>query len=66
MAGSDSFSIAIQGSGGHGSMPHLTVDPIVVASHFVTQLQTVVSRSLDPIYPAVISVGQIHAGDTYN
>ncbi|MFT9847255.1 M20 metallopeptidase family protein [Aneurinibacillus sp. REN35] len=66
MAGSDSFSIKIQGKGGHGSMPHLTVDPIVIASHLVTQMQTVVSRSLDPIYPAVISVGQIHAGDTYN
>ncbi|WCN37005.1 M20 metallopeptidase family protein [Aneurinibacillus uraniidurans] len=66
MAGSDSFTIRIQGVGGHGSMPHLTTDPIVIAAHLVTQLQTVVSRSLNPLYPAVISVGQIHAGDTYN
>ncbi|AMA74760.1 hypothetical protein ACH33_13665 [Aneurinibacillus sp. XH2] len=66
MAGSDSFTIKIQGKGGHGSMPHLTVDPIVIAAHLVTQIQTVVSRSLDPLYPAVVSVGQIHAGDTYN
>jgi amidohydrolase len=66
MAGSDSFTIHIQGKGGHGSMPHLTVDPIVIASHLVTQLQTVVSRSMNPLYPSVVSVGQIHAGDTYN
>ncbi|ERI10138.1 M20 metallopeptidase family protein [Aneurinibacillus aneurinilyticus] len=66
MAGSDSFTIKIQGRGGHGSMPHLTIDPIVIASHLVTQLQTVVSRSLNPLYPAVISVGQIYSGDTYN
>jgi amidohydrolase len=66
MAGADSFTIRIQGTGGHGSMPHLTVDPIVVAAQIVLQLQTVVSRSLNPLYPAVISVGQIHAGDTYN
>ncbi|WCK55804.1 amidohydrolase [Aneurinibacillus sp. Ricciae_BoGa-3] len=66
MAGADSFTIRIQGTGGHGSMPHLTVDPIVVAAQLVLQLQTVVSRSLNPLYPAVISVGQIHAGDTYN
>lgn len=66
MAGSDSFAIKIHGKGGHGSMPHLTVDPIVIASHLVTQLQTIVSRSLDPLYPVVISVGQIQAGDTYN
>jgi amidohydrolase len=66
MAGSDSFTVNIQGKGGHGSMPHLTVDPIVIAAHLVTQLQTVVSRSVNPLYPAVVSVGQIHAGDTYN
>jgi amidohydrolase len=66
MAGADSFTIKISGTGGHGSMPHLTIDPIVVAAHLVTQLQTVVSRSLNPLYPAVVSVGQIHAGDTYN
>ncbi|GED12269.1 M20 metallopeptidase family protein [Aneurinibacillus migulanus] len=66
MAGSDSFTVKIQGRGGHGSMPHLTIDPIVIASHLVTQLQTVVSRSINPLYPAVISVGQIQSGDTYN
>lgn len=66
MAGSDSFTIRIQGVGGHGSMPHLTTDSIVIAAHLVTQLQTIVSRSLNPLEPAVISVGQIHAGDTYN
>lgn len=66
MAGSDFFTIEIEGKGGHGSMPHLSVDPIVIASHVVTQLQSVVSRMVNPLHPAVISVGKITAGEGYN
>ncbi|MBO8170399.1 MAG: amidohydrolase [Bacillaceae bacterium] len=66
MAGSDGFFITIHGKGGHGSMPHDTIDPVVVAAHLVSQLQSVVSRFVDPVYPAVLSVGKIMAGDSYN
>lgn len=66
MAGSDFFTIHIEGKGGHGSMPHLSVDPIVIAAHVVTQLQSVVSRMVNPLHPAVVSVGKIQAGEGYN
>lgn len=66
MAGADAFFITINGKGGHGSMPHDTVDPVVVASHLVTQLQSVVSRFVNPVLPAVVSVGKIEAGESYN
>ncbi|MBA9028453.1 M20 metallopeptidase family protein [Peribacillus huizhouensis] len=66
MASIDDFEIMIQGSGGHGSMPHETVDPIYVATHVIQSLQSIISRKLNPIDSGVISVGKIEAGTTYN
>ena len=63
---SDTAIITIHGKGGHGAMPHVAVDPIVVASHLVLALQTIRSREIDPNDMAVITVGAIHAGDAPN
>lgn len=66
MASSDDFRITITGRGGHGSSPHETVDPTYVAGHILVGLQSIVSRKINPIEPAVISVGQVMAGSNYN
>ncbi len=66
MASSDDFTIEIIGKGGHASAPHETVDPIVIASQVVLALQTIVSRSIKPIEPAVVTVASIHGGTGYN
>lgn len=66
MAAADAFEMEIKGTGGHGAMPHLSADAIVIAAHVVTTLQTVVSREVDPVEPAVLTVGQIGAGTAYN
>lgn len=66
MAQADNFSIVVRGKGGHGSAPHLTVDPILVASHVVVNAQSVVSRSVDPLKPAVVSFGMVRGGTAYN
>jgi hippurate hydrolase len=65
-ANSDRVDITVYGKGGHGSTPHLTVDPIVIAARIVVALQTIVARELDPLDSAVITVGAIHGGTTYN
>jgi hippurate hydrolase len=65
-ANSDRVDITVYGKGGHGSTPHLTVDPIVVAARIVVALQTIVSRETDPREPAVVTVGAIRGGTTYN
>ncbi|HEY2461170.1 MAG TPA: amidohydrolase [Candidatus Acidoferrum sp.] len=66
LAASDSVDITIRGFGGHGAMPQATKDPIVIASELVVQLQTVVSREMDPLVPTVITVGSFHAGTKHN
>ena len=66
MAQSDNFRIAVRGRGGHGSMPQAAVDPILAAAHVVTALQSIVSRNVDPLKPAVVSFGTIHGGTVYN
>lgn len=66
MASADSLDIEIRGKGGHGAMPHLSVDPVVVAAHVVTALQTLVSRSTDPLQSSVLSVTAIEGGTAYN
>lgn len=66
MANVDSVDVTIYGRGGHGARPHETVDPIVTAAHVVTALQTLVSRRVDPIEPAVVTVGAIHGGTKHN
>ncbi len=62
----DSVDITIYGKGGHGAAPHTTVDPIVTGAHVVTGLQTIVSRNIDPIDPAVITVGSFRGGTKHN
>jgi len=65
-ASSDSIEIGISARGGHGAMPHETADPIVTAANFITSVQQIVSRSIDPIEPAVITIGSIHSGTIHN
>ena len=66
MVGADGFTITIHGKGGHGAQPNLGVDPIVTAAAVINALQTVVSRSNNPIVPAVLTVGSIHGGKASN
>lgn len=65
-ASSDRFDIELTGRGGHGAMPQYAVDPIVGAAQLVTLLQTVVSREIAASQPAVVTVGSLHAGTTFN
>ncbi len=65
-AGADIVDLVIMGRGGHGAMPHETVDTIVIGSEIVLAWQTIVSRNVDPVQPAVISVGAFHAGTVNN
>jgi amidohydrolase len=62
----DSMDIAVRGIGGHGAWPHKTKDPIVLASEIVLALQTIVSREIDPLESAVVTVGSIHGGAKRN
>lgn len=66
MAAMDIFEVKIHGQGGHAALPHLAIDPIVVAAQLVTAWQTVVSRNVKAIDPAVLTVTQFHAGDAWN
>lgn len=66
MASAGDFSIQITGKGGHGGLPHEARDPIVVASHLVVALQTIISRSLSPTEVGVVSVTEFKAGDSFN
>ncbi len=66
MANVDSVDIIVNGVGGHGAYPHATIDPIVLASQIVLSLQTIVSRKIDPLEPAVVTVGSIHGGLKHN
>lgn len=66
MAGGAFFDISVTGRGGHGAKPELGIDPVLVASHIVTSLQSIVSRNVRPSDTAVLSATQIHGGDAYN
>lgn len=66
MASSNTFSIQIEGRGAHGAMPHLGVDPVMVAVQLAQSLQTIVSRESDPLEPVVLSITQIHSGSADN
>ena len=66
MASVDEFNLVIRGKGGHGAMPHQTVDSIVVASHVVTSLQSIVGREIDPFDSAVVTIGKFQGGSTFN
>ncbi|MBN8891779.1 MAG: N-acyl-L-amino acid amidohydrolase [Acetobacteraceae bacterium SCN 69-10] len=62
LAAADVFTVTVHGVSGHAAYPHGAVDPIVAAAHLITQLQTVVSREVNPLHPAVVTVGAIHGG----
>lgn len=66
MAGATEVDVTVNGKGGHGAMPHNTVDPIVIAAALVLDLQSIVSREIDPLEPAVVTVGSIHGGSKHN
>ncbi len=66
MAAADFFRLVIRGEGGHGGMPHTATDVIACASELVGSLQHIVSRRIDPLAPAVVTVGSFHAGDAPN
>ena len=66
LAAADRFDITVSGKSGHAAHPHTTIDPIVAAATLVTQLQTIVSREVPPLRPAVVTVGTIHGGAARN
>jgi len=66
LAAADTFEVTVHGISGHAAHPHGAVDPIVAAAHLITQLQTVVSREVNPMHPAVVTVGAIHGGQAAN
>ncbi|MEX0773016.1 MAG: amidohydrolase [Balneolales bacterium] len=66
MARSDEFKVTVKGKGGHAAAPHTTIDPIVLSAQVVTAMQTIVSRSIDPTQSAVITIGKIEGGTTFN
>ena len=66
MAATDTFDITIAGKGGHAAVPHLTIDPVVIGAQMVTALQTIVSRTTDPLASLVVSITKFHAGDAHN
>ena len=65
-ASSDSIEIDVLGKGGHGSAPHDAIDPIYTAANFITSVQQVVSRHVDPLEPAVVTIASIHGGTIHN
>jgi amidohydrolase len=66
MAATAEFTITVKGKGGHAAIPHRSIDPIVIASELVGAMQTIASRSVDPIEALVVTVTKFHAGDAYN
>ena len=66
LAASDTVDVIVKGKGGHGAQPHLTVDPVVLAARIILDLQTIVSREVNPLDPCVVTVGSIHGGTKHN
>lgn len=66
LAASDRFDLIVRGKSGHAAHPYAAVDPIVAAANFVAQVQTVVSREVKPLHPAVVTIAQFTGGTTYN
>ena len=62
----DEVWLRVRGRGSHGAMPHLGVDPVVVAAEIITALQTLVAREVSPFHPAVVTFGSIHGGNAFN
>jgi amidohydrolase len=66
MSAADAFDITLRGKDGHGAHPHLAVDALAAGAHLVAQLQTIVSREVKPVSPAVLTIGEFHAGRVRN
>ena len=66
LAASDRFDLVIHGRSGHAAHPDKAIDPIVAAAHFITTAQTVVAREVNPIHPAVVTIGAVHGGTVHN
>ena len=66
MAAAEKWTCVVRGQGGHGALPHQTVDPVVAAAHVIVALQTVVSRSVSPLESVVVTVGAVHGGQAFN
>lgn len=66
MSAADGFMIEIEGKGGHGGMPHETIDAIIVGTTLVQGVQTIISRNVNPLHPAVVTIGSFQAGSTNN
>jgi len=66
LAAADEFTITVKGKGGHGAVPHQTVDAVVVSGHLITALQTIVSRNTNPLESGVVTIGQIEGGYNFN
>jgi amidohydrolase len=66
MAAADAFTLTVLGRGGHGALPHRSVDAVVVAGQVISALQTIVAREQDPLEPAVVTIGQLQGGDAFN
>ncbi len=66
MASANAFTLIVRGRGGHAAQPNMTHDPIVAAAQIVTSAQTIVSRRIDPLEPAVLSITAIHGGEAFN
>lgn len=65
-AGVNNLAITVYGRGGHGALPHTTIDPVVLSARIILDLQTIVSREINPVKPAVVTVGAIHGGTKNN
>jgi amidohydrolase len=66
MAGAEEFKITVTGKGGHGAIPHYTIDPVLAAGQIIVALQSIPSRNVAPLQAAVVSVTMIHGGETFN
>ncbi|MBX9588154.1 MAG: amidohydrolase [Hyphomonadaceae bacterium] len=66
LAAADRFTIEIAGKGAHAMAPHTSIDPVIVAAHTITALQTIAARNVDPLEAVVVSTCMVHAGDAFN
>jgi len=66
LAATAGFAVTVKGKGGHGAMPHTTIDPITCVAKVIVELQTIVSRETNPFSPTVVTIGSIHGGDAPN
>jgi amidohydrolase len=66
MASTDELYVTVKGKGGHGAMPHLNIDPVLITAHIITALQSLISRRANPIIPSVLSFGKVIANGATN